>query len=348
VYKPQKLVSGLLIVLLLITLFSTVVGAQQRTLQQGMEGEDVRELQETLVMLGERVIIDGIFGPSTKRAVIRFQKESGLPIDGVVGTETWDDLQEAKSFDKHIVRRGDTLSKISSLYGVSVEAIQEANGLDSDLIRPGQELVISKTGLGGNLDTDFYKMISYQVKPGDTLQKLAERYHTTIRRIKEVNELTTNRIRIGQRIEVPKLVLDLSNSSRYTGGKISQNFRWPVSGRISSNFGWRRHPITNDKHFHGGIDIAVNTGTIVRTAESGQVLGSGWIRGFGRTVTIDHGNGVVTLYAHNSSLLVNNGERVTRGEAIAKSGNSGRSTGPHLDFRILINDKPVNPLKYLR
>lgn len=347
-YKKQKLASGIVIVLLLISLLSTVVWAQHRTLQQGMEGKDVRELQETLVMLGERVIIDGIFGPSTKRAVIRFQKESNLPIDGVVGEETWEDLQEAKSFDKHIVRRGETLSEISALYGVSVEAIQEANGLDSDIIRPGQELVISKTALGGNLDTDFYEMISYQVIPGDTLQRLAERYHTTIRRIKAVNDLTTTRIRVGQRIKVPKLALDLSSSSRYTGGAINQNFRWPVSGRISSNFGWRRHPITNEKHFHGGIDVAVGTGTIVRAAEAGQVLGSGWIRGFGRTVTIDHGNGVVTLYAHNLALLVNNGERVVRGEAIAKSGNSGRSTGPHLDFRILINDKPVNPLKYLR
>ncbi len=339
--------SGTILSLLLIFISFTVFGAQQRTLQQGMEGEDVRELQETLVMLGGRLVIDGVFGASTKRAVIRFQKENGLPIDGVVGKKTWNHLQEAKSFDRHIVRKGDSLSEISILYGVSIETIREANDLDSNVIQPGQELVIPKTALGGKLDTDFYEIVSYKVEIGDTLKQLAEKYHTTIRRIQKINNLKTAQIEVGQRIEVPKLVLDLSESSEHSGGGIDQNFRWPVKGRISSNFGWRMHPITNEKQLHEGIDIAVKIGTIVRAAESGRVLGSGWIHGFGRTVTIDHGNGVVSLYAHNSKLLVDKGEQVARREAIAKVGSSGRSTGPHLDFRILIDDKPVNPLKYL-
>jgi murein DD-endopeptidase MepM/ murein hydrolase activator NlpD len=345
--KSNLLLSIVVSVALICLVAGSGLAQSQRTLQQGMEGRDVRELQETLMILGERLVIDGIFGSATKRAVIRFQKKADLPVDGVVGDETWDYLKEAKSFDNHKVSRGDTLSDLADLYGVSVQVIKEANGLDSNTIKIGEELVIPRVAIGGQLDTDFYEIIPYTVKRGDTLEKLASKYHTTISRIQKINKLETTRLRAGQKLEIPKLVLDLSGRSQYSGGSVDREFRWPVKGRISSGFGWRQHPITNERQFHGGIDVAVNTGTSVRAAKDGKVLTSGWVRGFGWTVTIDHGNGFVTLYAHNSKLLVSSGQLVDQGETVARSGNTGRSTGPHLDFRILINDRPVNPMEYL-
>lgn len=343
--KYNKLI---IIMVLVILLFSSItsVEASYRVLQQGMEGRDVRELQENLVMLGYRIIIDGNFGPATKMAIIEFQKKSKLPSDGVVGEQTWEILKDAISFDKYKVRFGDTLSQLAHTYDVPVIVIKEANKLNSDTIRINQELIIPKTALGGGIDTDFYEVVSYKVRRGDTLDKLASKFHTTIRSIKQVNNFETSYIREGQVIKVPKLIIDFSNTSKNKTA-VKKDFIWPLKGRISSGYGWRVHPILNKKHFHGGLDIAVRSGTSVKAAKAGKVLGSGWVSGFGKTVTIDHGNGVVTLYAHNSQLLAKQGQRVSQGQIIAKSGSTGRSTGPHLDFRIFIDNKTVNPLKYL-
>lgn len=344
----KKNYSGLVIVLILLVAFVGIGEANyQRVLQKGMKGSDVRELQENLVMFGERLYIDGMFGNMTKRAVIKFQKKSELPVDGVVGHQTWNRLKEAISFDQHQVQAGDNLSQLAYEYAVSVKVIREANNLSSNLIRIGQSLVIPKTSLGGGIDRDFYEIISYKVRRGDTLEKLSRRYHTTIRTIRQINSMNGDQIRTGQKIKIPKLVFNLPQGSGNISSS-SDEFRWPVKGRISSGYGWRIHPITHSKHFHGGIDIAVGTGTNIRAAKAGKVLNSGWISGFGRTVTIDHGKGVVTLYAHNSKLLLRSGQRVSQGQVVAKSGSTGRSTGPHLDFRIIINNKTVNPLEYLK
>ncbi len=334
--------------LVTIVLIAPMVKAESnyRVLQVGMEGRDVRELQESLVMLGYRIIIDGNFGPATKESVVSFQSKCKLPTDGVVGLQTWEKLREAISFEHYQVKPGDTLSYLSISYDVPVKVIKEANKLDSDIIRVNQELVIPKTALGGGIDTDFYEIITYKVRRGDTLEKLAVRYHTTIRTIKRLNSLETSYIKEGQKIKVPKLLIDLSNTSTNTS-RVKKDFIWPVRGRISSGYGWRVHPILKEKHFHGGLDIAVKTGTHVKATKAGVVLSSGWVSGFGKTVTIDHGNGVVSLYAHNSKLAVKAGQRVSQGQVVAYSGSTGRSTGPHVDFRILINNKTVNPLDYL-
>ena len=122
---------------------------------------------------------------------------------------------------------------------------------------------------------------------------------------------------------------------------------WPVKGRISSNFGWRMHPILKKKKFHSGLDLAVASGTEVMAADSGRVLVSGWNGGYGYFIAIDHGNGISTAYGHNSRLLVNEGDIVTKGQTIALSGSTGLSTGPHLHFEVRKDGKPVNPIPFL-
>jgi len=122
---------------------------------------------------------------------------------------------------------------------------------------------------------------------------------------------------------------------------------WPARGRISSPFGWRTHPILKSRRFHSGIDIAIPSGTPVQAADSGVVLISGWNGGYGLFVAIDHGKGISTAYAHNSRLLVKEGDEVTKGQTIALSGSTGWSTGPHLHFEVRENGTLVNPLKYL-
>src|SRR5437660_2335531 len=119
---------------------------------------------------------------------------------------------------------------------------------------------------------------------------------------------------------------------------------WPVSGRISSGYGWRTHPIFHTREFHTGIDIAVPYGTPIQAALDGDVLFDGWMRGYGRLVILDHGNGLSTTYSHLSAALVHAGQRVKRGDVIARIGSTGWSPGPHLFFEVRMDGAPVNPL----
>lgn len=122
---------------------------------------------------------------------------------------------------------------------------------------------------------------------------------------------------------------------------------WPTSGRITDNFGYRKDPFTRRTKFHGGIDIGADSGTRIKAAASGRVIMAKRTSGYGRAVKIDHGRGIVTLYGHSSVLLVKEGQIVKKGEVIAKVGSSGRSTGPHLHFEVLLYGTPVNPNQYL-
>ena len=116
---------------------------------------------------------------------------------------------------------------------------------------------------------------------------------------------------------------------------------WPVSGPVTSGFGvrWGR--------MHEGIDIAVGEGTPVRAAAAGTVIYAGWMSGYGNLVAVDHGNGLSTAYAHNSSLAVSVGQSVAAGEIVSYSGNTGNSTGPHVHFEVRVNGSAVDPLGYL-
>ncbi len=118
-------------------------------------------------------------------------------------------------------------------------------------------------------------------------------------------------------------------------------------GWISSRFGFRKDPFTTKQTFHRGLDFSVRLGTPVRVTGDGVVLAVQQQRGFGRVIKVDHGNGVVTVYAHLSEQLVTKGTQVKRGDIIAKSGNTGRSSAPHLHYEIRIGGRPVNPLTYI-
>jgi murein DD-endopeptidase MepM/ murein hydrolase activator NlpD len=121
----------------------------------------------------------------------------------------------------------------------------------------------------------------------------------------------------------------------------------PVNGWISSKFGYRISPFTNRKVFHEGIDIAAMYGAEVKATANGLVIFAGYKPGYGNLVTIDHGFGFVTRYAHNSKILVKVGDKVSKGDVIAKVGNSGKSTGPHCHYEVLVNGVPVNPVKFI-
>jgi murein DD-endopeptidase MepM/ murein hydrolase activator NlpD len=123
---------------------------------------------------------------------------------------------------------------------------------------------------------------------------------------------------------------------------------WPVEGAVTSSFGERMDPFNGEGAFHTGVDISTSYGTPVIAPADGMVKSADFVNGYGRTVMLDHGHGISTLFGHLSGFAVTSGEYVRRGEVIGYVGSSGRSTGAHLHYEVRIHDTPVNPHKYLR
>lgn len=121
----------------------------------------------------------------------------------------------------------------------------------------------------------------------------------------------------------------------------------PTKGVITSRFGYRKSPFSGRSELHKGIDIANKKGTFVVATADGVVIFAGMRGLFGRIVTIDHGHGIITHYAHLNETIIKEGDNVKRGDVIAKMGNTGRSTGPHLHYEVRLNGIPVNPIKYI-
>lgn len=282
-----------------------------------------------------------------------------IPRDKIItadknNTDNSDSKNENKKKIYYEVRKGDTLSTIAARRNLPVEQIMDANNLNSDFIKAGQELVLpidnEKASTNNNhkrteekktKNNTSSEQIVHKVQRGDALSTIARMYGTDIDSIKRNNNLNGNRIFVGDE-------LIIKNYERGPFRLTRNSLIWPVNGRITSDFGWRTHPVKKTRLFHNGLDIAVPSGTAVRAAASGEVVHSGWINGFGYTVIIDHGKGIETLYAHNSRTTVAKGSMVNKGERIALSGNTGLSTGPHVHFGVLRNEKPLNPRDYLK
>lgn len=123
---------------------------------------------------------------------------------------------------------------------------------------------------------------------------------------------------------------------------------WPTNGEVTSRFGWRDSPWGSGSDWHPGIDIANSIGTPIVATADGEVVESGWVGGYGNMVQINHVNGIMTIYGHNSQNLVQVGQVVRKGETIAYLGSTGNSTGPHVHYEVRVNGTVVNPASFLR
>ncbi|QZY55790.1 murein hydrolase activator EnvC family protein [Crassaminicella profunda] len=136
------------------------------------------------------------------------------------------------------------------------------------------------------------------------------------------------------------------SGGKYIGGKLA----WPAPGytRITSPYGYRIHPILKRKKLHTGIDIGIKYGKRIVAAGDGTVIKAGWYGAYGKAVMIDHGGGIITLYGHNSKLVVREGQKVKRGQTISKCGSTGWSTGAHLHFEVRKNGSPTDPIPWVK
>lgn len=191
--------------------------------------------------------------------------------------------------------------------------------------------------------TSLQEDIDTYEKEYDELNSFAKEIGTKIRNLQISNAAKTNTTTTGGN---PSTQSPQSGQSVPNSGKLA----WPVpsSSRITSPYGYRIHPITKTRKMHTGIDIAAPSGTPIVAAESGTVIQTGWLGGYGLTVMVDHGGGIATLYAHNSAVTVSNGQQVSRGQTISLMGSTGNSTGPHLHFEVRRNGDYVDPLPWIR
>lgn len=231
---------------------------------------------------------------------------------------------------EYTVKNGDTLSSIALRKHVPASVIAASSGIKiGTVLKTGMKIQIpDRPGL-------YYKF-----KKGDTLAAVAQHYSVDIDKVirdnPEVSDL--DMLEPGNRLFLPNAKIP------------APPIRWMrplVGGRFTSRFGWRRHPMLSKRHFHTGIDIGVYRKR-VRAVRNGQVLYAGWLGSYGKAIVIRHESGFKSLYAHLSSVKVRRGQYVKMGQGIGITGNTGRSTGPHLHFEIIKNGRPVNPRRYVR
>lgn len=163
----------------------------------------------------------------------------------------------------------------------------------------------------------------------------------------ELADLETEQAGIEAAIRAAQDTGDDGGESGGGGGDGSTGFVRPVPGAITSGFGPRTHPLLGYVRMHTGLDFTALYGQGIRAAASGRVILAGWFGSYGKTVVVDHGGGVATLYAHQSDLAVGYGDQVAAGDTVGYVGSTGLSTGPHLHFEVRVNGLPVDPGPYL-
>lgn len=225
------------------------------------------------------------------------------------------------------VAPGDTLSSIAAKFGTSWQAILNLNRIsDYRTIRVGQVLLV-KPGPGG------YLPIPKTSEPLNSRSPKAKRRSLFFSGGHNQSQIAPRNSQLEPSKKENGLLFGLGSSS---------NFKWPVRGAISSYFGprWGR--------FHYGIDIKAKKGTAIRASQSGKITFSGWMKGYGRTVIVEHEDGISTLYGHCSKLRRRKGQRVSRGDVIGDVGRSGNARGVHLHFEYRDPEgSPIDPLKIL-
>ncbi len=255
---------------------------------------------------------------------------------------------------------GDTLSEISIKVNIPLDRLVEMNDSlqnENSTIKVGQELIITipEPELSVERQEEVYYEGSYDADiiyiPNDnwyttqtkTLQEPSAGFRKVVAVVSYKNNSETDREILKEEVvmeAVPKIV--------ERGTKIPPTYIKPVAGgRQSSGFGKRSAPTKGASTYHKGIDWAVPTGTTVMASSAGTVAKAGWGSGYGYVVYINHADGRQTRYGHLSKVLVSVGQKVSQGQKIALSGNTGVSSGPHVHFEILINGSQVNPLNYL-
>ncbi|MGM0508614.1 MAG: peptidoglycan DD-metalloendopeptidase family protein [Fusobacteriota bacterium] len=302
--------------------------------------EDLSETENTgnteVMPTEEELLNEDEYGVSIlKDSDYIFEKEYTLDYE-----ETSKEEDDELKIEYYIVKKGDTLYEIAKKLGKDIDILIANNPEVRDgVLQIGQKLaLLSKEG------------INYEIKKGDTFSELSNRYKVKIADILEENDLNTTNLVVGQKIFIPNPdihYIKSKNQNVYVRSQRNSGFSWPIKWRgVTSPFGQRFHPVLKKYYMHDGVDLRASTGTNIYAPRSGRVTYAGWSGGYGNLLKLSHSNGYSTRYGHLVNIFVNSGEYVKKGQLVAETGNTGRSTGPHLHYEIRKNGKPLDPMRF--
>jgi murein DD-endopeptidase MepM/ murein hydrolase activator NlpD len=241
-------------------------------------------------------------------------------------------------FSSYMVQPGEVIGEIAKKFGLSDGTLLSVNAIkDERRVPVGQTLRVP------NQDGIFYT-----VQKGDTLESIAAKHKVQVSEIQVANELFSDRINPNNSLFLPGATPPPPPPREEVRITSSAIFAWPVRGRLTSFYGYRRSPFTRGRSFHDGLDIAAPTDTPIAAAMSGRVTSVGFDNTYGNFVVIEHSDGYRTLYGHMNSYSTHGGAYVTEGETIGYVGSTGQSTGPHLHFTVYKNGSSINPRAVLR
>ena len=257
--------------------------------------------------------------------------------DGTLSATTVFTFTSPVKYENYKVKSGDSISTINRKFGLTnISTLISVNNISN----------VRSLQVGKILEIPSIDGIIHVVKSGESLNSIAAKYNCEIAAILDVNDMTTDVLKSGERLFIPGKALDQETLKKALG----ELFITPLVGnyRLTSAYGYRADPFTGVRSFHTGIDLAINTGTPIKASMEGKIATAGWNNVYGNYVIITHSNGYRTLYAHMQKYIVATGQKVNQGETIGYVGSTGYSTGPHLHFSVYKNNKLIDPLTVLK
>jgi len=308
---------------------------------------------------GERLLLGNFY--TITREYVTVTEES-IEIEETVEEEVIEEdgkVEEIKSieFTQYTIAKGDTIANIGRKYGVKEDVLRYNNPNIGKVIKIGDKIKIPSENV-----------IEYKVARGDSIFRIAQKFSVKREVIREYNEIKNDTLKAGDLIYIKDPTIKVVVAKTITTVPVKKtadskgmeikgstttivqtvSFKMPIKfSGISSPFGTRLHPVLKRYIKHEGVDMRAKY-IDVNAAKEGVVKFAGYMSGYGRIVIITHEDGYETRYAHLNKHHVNQGDKVASGQLIAQSGNSGRSTGPHLHFEIRKNGKTLDPMKLLK
>jgi murein DD-endopeptidase MepM/ murein hydrolase activator NlpD len=278
--------------------------------------DDLNERAATAYKLGPAAYLDVVLGSSDLGAVA----ERSAYVERVLTVES-DVLEGVRVARTLVADRQDLVATYEQRVDQRVEQVRERTE-EIAALEAEQQSLLNQV----DLEAEFH------AESLDSLGEARERYEQAVAELEA---------------ESARLRGVIQGSGSAGSGQYDGELFWPTNGPIVSGFGYRTHPVYGTTRFHAGVDIDGSCGQPIYAAENGEVISAGYNGGYGNATVIDHGNGLSTLYAHQSSIGASSGQSVTRGRQIGLVGTTGLSTGCHLHFEVRVNGEPVDPVPYL-
>jgi len=303
-----------------------------------------KEIDATQAELDERYEV------LSQRVQTTYKQGDYFMLELLLDSKSLGDLIDRSAFVQFIMEEDERIAADLTTTRERFEDAKAQLGRDAEAVETKrQEALAEEARLRTLKQNEARELAAEQAAQADKQGLLVET-EANAERLREMAE--------AEEAESRRIAAALTSSASSGAGQFNGEMAWPVPGfyRVTSPYGYRTHPIFGTQKLHTGIDIGKNPdgtpidGAAIVAGGDGEVIFAGSKGGYGNTVMIDHGDGVVTLYAHQRSggIAVSNGQWVTKGQTIGAVGSTGYSTGPHLHFEVRVNGEPVDPMGYLR